>query len=183
MKGRKKVEAGTMNIQVQAVEVENPMWSRAHHGAKGNARFITADINIRESSITTLFARKLILPHQKEAADRFRSYYEAMGGAGASAIDYGREHVDGGNIPEPIKVRHLEAGAKLAQAHKTLGNYGYRMTGLICGEGHGIRELTRNRRESDTLMDNLRMWLDELAGAWGLSTRPGVVGRNWRAKR
>ncbi|WP_206615942.1 hypothetical protein [Rhizobium sp. WSM1325] len=47
---------------------------------------------------------------QLAAATRFRSLYEAMGGAGTGSFDYSREPVDGGGSREPLTEQQIRAG-------------------------------------------------------------------------
>jgi hypothetical protein len=171
-------------MQVPQATVENPMWSRAHHGDKSNPRFITVQVNPRESAISELASRQALNEAQVAAADMFRRLFEAMGGSGARGIDTTREFVEGGRFPDPIGDRAITAGKKLALAHEALvkahGLYGWRLVGYICGEGYSIRELlgqkdddksSVGRRQRDTMTDNLRAYLDCLAAHWQLSTR------------
>jgi hypothetical protein len=101
--------------------VENPFYSRAHPADSTNPRTIPAMMNIRESAITTLAARGVLDAAQVAAATRFRALWEAIGGKGASAIDYGREHVDGGKARDPITERQVNAGKELARCRALLG--------------------------------------------------------------
>lgn len=169
----RKAKADAM--QVPQAAVENPMWSRAHHGDKSNPRFITVQVNPRESAIAELASRQALNEAQVAAADMFRRLFEAMGGTGARGIDTTREFVEGGRFPDPIGDKAITAGKKLALAHEALvsahGLYGWRLIGYICGEGRSIHELTETRRQRDTMTDNLRAYLDCLAQHWQLSTR------------
>lgn len=172
---KKKPEFVSQHIEIGTAEIQNPEWSRAHDGAKANVRYIHQPINIRESAITTLAAKGVIDEAQTAAADRFRALWERMGGAGAGALDYSKEPVDGGGIVEPITIRQLEAGRELKSARDALlkahGEYAYRLVGYIAGQGLSIHELTQTRRQRDTMTDNLRSYLDVLAVLWKFSTR------------
>ncbi|AJD41266.1 hypothetical protein C9413_24315 [Rhizobium sp. SEMIA 4085] len=151
--------------------VENPYFSRAHPADSANPRTIPAIVNIRESAITTLASRGVLDAAQVAAADRFRALFEAMGGKGASAIDYGREHVDGGKARDPITERQVNAGKELARCRALLGVRMYRLVSAVCGEGFALTELLASKRERLTGADMLRMGLDDLAGLWGIATR------------
>lgn len=172
---KKKPEFVSQHIEIGMAEIENPNWSRAHDGVRTNVRYVQQPINIRESAITTLAAKGVIDEAQTAAADRFRALWERMGGAGAGALDYSREPVDGGGIAEPITIRQLEAGFELRAARDALlkahGEYAYRLVGYIAGQGMSIHELTETRRQRDTMTDNLRSYLDVLAVLWKFSTR------------
>lgn len=160
---------------IAQVEVENPLWSRDHHGRKDNPRYIIGSVNLRESAIVELFAKKALDGAQYEAAERFCRLFETVGGKGARAIDYTREFVDGGRFPDPIGDAQIDAGKKLAAAYEHLtkqhGLYAWRLVSYVCGEGRSIRELTETRRQRDTMADNLRLYLDCLCVHWNLGTK------------
>jgi hypothetical protein len=168
------VSVGNLKSIVTIAEVENPMWSRDHDGDKTNPRTIQAFKNARESEIAFLYSRGAISQSQLAAADRFRKLFEAMGGAGAKAMDTTKEFVEGGRFPEPIGERAIDAGKKLALAYEALvashGLYSWKVVGYICGQGVSVQQMTSTRRQRDTMLDNLRMYLDCLAGHWGYST-------------
>lgn len=172
---QKRPEFVSQHIEIGLASIENPNWSRDHDGDRTNVRYVQQPINIRESAITTLAAQRVIDPAQTAAADRFRAAWERMGGAGAGALDYSKEVVDGGGIAEPITVRQLEAGRELKAARDALvkahGEYAYRLVGYIAGEGRSIHELTETRRQRDTMTDNLRSYLNVLAILWKFSNR------------
>jgi len=116
---------------LRAVTVENPYFSRVHAGDATNPRKISAVVNIRESAITMLASRNQIDAAQVAAATRFRALWEAMGGKGASAVDYGREYVDGGKARDPITIRQMNAADELRRAHRKLGDQGYWLVSRI----------------------------------------------------
>lgn len=162
--------------------VENPNWSRAYDGDRTNPRFVTVPFNHRESAISLLAAKGAIDPAQMAAADRFRAIWEALGGAGAGALDYSREPVDGGGASEPITERQLTAGKELKRAAEALrtshGEYAYRLVTYVAGEGRSIHELTETRRQRDTMTDNLRAYLDVLSDIWGFANKGSLRKRN-----
>ncbi|WP_127524062.1 hypothetical protein [Mesorhizobium sp. Z1-4] len=164
------------NIRAEPVlqPVLNPDWRPDRDGEKAFPRYVTAAVNIRESSISALLANNAITASQHAAAEKFRTLFEAMGASGAKGLDTTREFVDGGTFPEPIGQKAIDAGKKLASAHHALvtshGLYAWRLVGYICGEGRTIRELAETRRQRDTMTDNLRAYLDVLAAHWGYST-------------
>lgn len=168
----------SQHIEIVTGIVPNPNWSRDHAGARANPRFIDAQMNAKESAISVLASKKAIDECQAEAAIKFRRLFEAMGGKGASAIDYSKEQVDGGGFTDPIGDRQIDAGKKLALAHEALtkayGTHAWRIMTYVCGEGLSIHELTETRRERDTLTDLLRLYLDCLAEHWRLSTRTKI---------
>lgn len=164
----------TSHLEIGSAEVDNPYFSRSHSDEKSNHRKILASVNVRESAVSMLAARGVIEAHQVAAADQFRLLWEALGGAGARAIDMTKEAVDGGKIADPIRALQFEAGIRLKAARDCLvkvhGEYAYRLVGYIAGEGRSIHDLTETRRQRDTMTDNLRMYLDTLARFWGMAT-------------
>ncbi|PSM18525.1 hypothetical protein C7T96_10205 [Nitratireductor sp. StC3] len=152
--------------------VDNPDFSRDHaEGRYGNARSVEAVQNIRESSITTLHARGIISGAQAHAGDRFRRLWEAMGGAGASAINYAQEPVDGGRAVDPIDPRQIDAGKELNRCRQHLGARGYDLICKVCGEGYSVKAVVgvaSKRRDYDSAMDSLRAYLDDLCDLWNL---------------
>lgn len=168
---RKKVTVWQPKERLETVYVDNPLYSKAHEGASGNPVKIKAQINIKESAIVTLASRKHIDESQLAAATRFRSLWEALGGAGAGAFDYSREPVDGGGSREPLTERQIIAAHELKRAQTLLGNRAYDIMSKIAGQGHSIQELATTHRERTTLTDYLKDGLDELAREWGYANR------------
>jgi hypothetical protein len=173
MAATRKTAKPRSSVVLRGITVDNPYFSRAHPISATNPERSNAVINIRESAITTLYARGKINDAQKEVADRFRSLWETLGGKGASSIDPAREHVDGGKMPEPISERQIMAAAQLANARVELGARGFWLVSRICGEGCSLAEAlgTKRKRDALTAADNLRACLDDLAELWHLKTR------------
>lgn len=169
---------GHLKASVVMQEVPNPLHSRDHATDRTNPLKIMAAVNMRESAITMLAAKGAINEAQERAAERFRLLWERMGGAGAGAIDYSRERVDGGQIAQSISASQMQAGRDLNAAMTALrlqhGEYACRLVGYICGEGYSIHDLTETRRQRDTMTDNLRGYLDVLAELWNMKARRRV---------
>lgn len=127
--------------KLRPVTVPNPYYSRAHPADATNPPTVPAVINIRESAVTTLATRGVLDAEQVAAANRFRALYEAMGGKGAGAVDYGREHVDGGKAREPITERQLGAGQELARCRALLGVRLYGLVSAVAGECRSLHEV------------------------------------------
>jgi hypothetical protein len=157
--------------KLEPVYVDNPYYSKAHDRDNSNPIKIKAQINVRESAIVTLAARKHIDEAQFAAATKFRSLWEAMGGAGAGSFDYSREPVDGGGSREPLTERQIRAGLELKRAQELLGVRAYDIMSKIAGQGYAIPELAKSHRERTTLTDYLKDGLDELAREWGYANR------------
>jgi hypothetical protein len=169
----KKKPSVYQHLALRAVVVDNPFFNRAHGVDGSNPRQITAVINMRESLITTLAARDRIDGAQVAAANKFRMLWEAAGGKGAGAIDYGRTHVDGGIRADPISETQINAAFELRQAHRRLGDIRFRLINRICGEGYSLHEFepTASKRGKLAITQELRACLDILAEMWGIATR------------
>jgi hypothetical protein len=166
--GKPKMQS---HIELATAYVDNPEWRPDRHGMKAFPRKITAMVNVRESAIATLAARRAINDAQVAAANRFRSLWEKMGGTGAGAIDYSREHVDGGYTRDPISQAQMTAGKELARCRALLGRRTYTLVVAVCGEGFALKEIAIDKRGTLTAADNLRDGLDDLAEMWGYQGR------------
>ncbi|MCX8568442.1 hypothetical protein [Aminobacter sp. MET-1] len=156
------------------VEVENPGWRPARDGEKAFPRIISAQKNIRESAVETLYARGFLARAQKEAADRFRACWEKAGGT-VRSLDHALDRVDGGK-GDPLAAR-ITAAHELKRCRQLIGSRGYQVLQLVCAEGRALAEITPHKRERLTMADNLRADLDDLAAMWGIQTaRRGVGG-------
>lgn len=158
-------------------EVDNPLYSRDHDGEKTNPRKTTAMVNVRESSIEYLYSRSMIDDCQRMAGGKFRMYWEAAGGNGAKAIDYGKEHVDGGSALTPISDTMAIAGQELKMCRNILGIRGFDLMEKVAGQGLMIADLSKARSERDAFMFMLKDGLDLLAHAWGYRTKVAKVRR------
>lgn len=153
---------------VKIYKVDNPDFSRDHvESYAGNHVKIDAIVNVHESAIGILTARGYLHPAQVQAADRFRKLWEMAGGAGAGAMDYAREPVDGGGPREAISDSLVSAGLELDRCRETLGVRGYRLVSSVAGEGLSIEEIAGHRqRDKYSLTDALRGYLEDLAVMW-----------------
>lgn len=161
------------------MEVDNPLYSRDHDESRTNPRRTMAQFDMRESYPGFLAARGWIDDGQKRAADRVRACYERLGGAGAKAIDYAKEHVDGGQIAQTVTDAHLDAASVLRHARSILGPEGYGLVIRYCGEGYWPKDFTHNS-PLDKTSYSFRECLTALAEHWGWKTRPM---RNSRVER
>lgn len=166
-KARTVTPANHPHMELVIAEIENPLYSRQHDGANANPRKITALVNVRESSIEYLYSRNMIDMAQKMAGGKFRMYWESAGGKGASAIDYGREHVDGGSAIDPIPDMRADAGHQLKECQRILGVRGFSIMEMVAGQGVMIADLAKARNERDAYMFMLKDGLDLLATLWG----------------
>ena len=186
--GLARVDAiGHLKAEVVTAEIDNPDWRPDREGDRAFPRKHPASRNVRESEIAFLHARKAIDDSQLAAGDMFRKLFEAMGSSGARAIDWRREAVDGGRLPDPIGQHAIDAGKKLASAHARLtavhGEYSWRIVTYVCGQSKSVQhDLTYTRREKEAMLENLRMYLNVLAGHWGFSTKTVAMNSDCRRR-
>lgn len=169
----------TSKQDIVFMDVDNPMYSPAHHTSKGNPVKIKAAVNVRESPVGLLAARGLINVAQVRAASRFRALWEAMG-TSVRAMDYSIDPVDGGGISDPISIRQMDAGLQLASLidDKAIGQRHYDVLVKVIGQGVEISQLSKNRSERDAYTTYLKHGLEDLAIHWGYQTRnPPVDSR------
>ncbi len=161
------------------MDVDNPFYSRAHNASSTNPPKIRAAHNAKESAIITMAARGHLTVAQVRAAKNFCTLWEAMGGAGARAIDYSREPVDGGRSPEAITEKQLRAGKEMKACADLLGVLGYELVCKVAGMGMSLQEVAgTERRRRDHAADSLRGCLEVLAVHWGYSN---AKIRGWAA--
>ncbi len=164
----KRLSAGRLKLKVQTTEVDNPYFQPGYAESPSNPKKVKAYVNVQESAIETLYARGNLDRPQKQAADHFRSLWETMGGAGAGAIDYTQEPVDGGGVTDPISLRQLAAGKELKRCRLLLGARGFSLVANIAGDGRSLPEVAGPaKRDRLSAADALRGFLDDLADMWG----------------
>lgn len=161
------------HADVRRTTVENPYFNKGHKEGATNPRHIKADINVKESAIETLYARRFLGFAQKRAADRVRELWEMAGGK-SSSIDYTLDRVDGGK-GDPVAGK-LQAAQELMRLRNLIGLRGYETLEKVCGEGKALGELTPHKRERLTMADNLRADLDDAATMWGMQTKRRMAG-------
>jgi hypothetical protein len=168
MAKRKKKPVSLAQPMIRPMTVQNPDWRPDLDGEKAFPRDIVAAVNLKESAIETLFARRFLSRSQKQAADRFRELWESAGGK-SSSLDYTQDRVDGG-LGDPVTAK-LAALQELSRARQYLGMRGYETIEAICGQGKSLTDLAPHKRERLTMADNLRADLDDLGGMWGFQTK------------
>ncbi len=152
------------------VQIDNPDYRTDYaDGRHGNVRRVQATMNMRESPITWMWAKRKqtgITEQQVAAAAHFRKLYEAAG-AQVQALDYTREPVDGGGITEPISDRMIKANQQLSEAHAALGAEGFDLIQKVCGECQFLNQISSQRSVQDKLSRDLKNCLETLAVFWG----------------
>jgi hypothetical protein len=171
---RQKKPKWESKLDLETVDMANPYFNGSHKVSGDNPRKVRVVKNLRESAVETLFARGNLDEAQKLAADRFRRTWEACGGAGTGASDYGREYVDGGGPRDPITQRQVDAGKVLNECRKLLGARNYDLVCQVCGQGYALQDISSDGRARKTAADNLRDSLDDLAAMWGIIRRPAT---------
>lgn len=164
-----KTTAWSPKESIVFMDVDNPLYSRAHHASRGNPVKIKAAVNVRESPIGLLAARGIINIAQVRAATRFRSLWEMLG-TSVKAMDYSIDPVDGGGLSDPISLRQMDAGLQLKSCRELLGARHYDVLSKVVGQGTEISALGKTRRERDTYADYIKHGLEDLAIFWGYQT-------------
>lgn len=154
-----------------AREVDNPLFNRAHADAAGNPARITVMVNLRESPLEWLAARKFIGPAQKRAGERFRACYEAATLGGGRAIDYTRPYVQTSGLGDPLTEQAHRAAQELAGVARMLGATGYALMIGVCGEGRSLDSMAIDNSEAARryVGKRFRECLSDLARLWGYS--------------
>jgi hypothetical protein len=119
----------------------------------------------RRGSVAALAALGILDLGQIRAALRFRQAWETVGGTGSASAGFA-EKVDRTPDPAAPRLRRLSAAADLRASRSLLGAHGYMLVGRVCGDGAGIGELCRTRRQRQTAIDMLKTHLAELAALW-----------------
>lgn len=132
-------------------EVDNP------YGQPGEKETVT--INVRESALEEMFARRLIEPCQKKAGDRFRTLYELVAIQKGGAVDPSKEPVDTSGTSDPIPDRVIDAGRRLGEIAKELGKQDYAIVSAICGEGLTVLEMSRRWEGCDEPSNRARNYV------------------------
>jgi hypothetical protein len=102
-------------------------------------------VNIREHTISRMHHAGQISDSQRIAAEAFRANYERAVLGSQKAIDYTKEHVDGGLPAEPLTeaVQRATQWLNDVARHSGCGQTGYAVLTHVCGEGKGIEETAK----------------------------------------
>lgn len=159
-------------VWLTSVKIENPEHAFQHDEKLGNPKFIHAPFNMRESPVTWMLKQKTIDEAQAKAASRFRSLYEAAGGAGVKALNYTKEPVDGGGFPDVLTDRKHRAGLELAEVQNFLGRAGFGLVEQICGQCIWIKDIEPTKYRQIKTGKRLKECLTALAQFWNYQSRP-----------
>lgn len=135
--------------------------------------------------VTRMRAQGLINEAEVAAADRFAHLASMAQIGGASAIDYARPQVDGGQLGQPLSPAVMDAHRELAAISRVVGMVSYRILDLIvaqersvertaemlfgrqsCGEARGA-----TRAEVSYVSLRFRQSLGEIVELYGLEGR------------
>lgn len=130
-----KVTAADL-IPSQFVDVDDP--SALRPGEKNR-------VKRHMSAMTLLHVRGVIDAAQLRGAELFAVNYEQAEVGGAQAIDYGKERVDGGALPEPLSPRQQTALDWLRRVRtcQGMGRNEYWFVRAVCGENKTIEAASR----------------------------------------
>lgn len=129
-------------------------------------------VEVDENAITRIGALVFIrrrLDHHERAAERFKSSYEALYGAGNPALDPSRVQVDTSPIAHDAGMAaRVDRGRELRAVHDHLGKPAFdRLVALLVlcvPAGEGLHWRPRSEAVTQVLAD-----LNELAMQWGLA--------------
>ncbi len=166
----RKKKKPSARLRIKVMEVDNPNYQPEHAGVRGNPKRVRAAFNMKESPVMWMLARGYVTEPQAMAATRFRKLYEQMGGAGARAIDFTQEPVDGGGVSDPINDRLIDAAKELGEVQKRLGPAGYNLVEQVCGQCIFIKQLASSKWYQLKMSRELKNCLDILAVDWGFQS-------------
>lgn len=119
-------------------EIDNPDWTPDRDGEKAFPRTITAQVQTRDCSYLTMYARNQIDTAQLAACEKFHAYFHLSGQSGAVAIDYEVQKVDGGKVTDGLPAARMDALAALDAVSGELGSVDYELVRRFAGSGQSI---------------------------------------------
>lgn len=128
--------------------------------------------SLRDDALAWLQSRHQIDEAQFIAGRHWQRLHQSSTIGMIRAIDPTKDAVDGGQMPEAITDKQIDAFRELADSYKALGAYGGRLVFEILGEGRGIAEAAALRGcqtelETKYLGRRFRECLETLAVHWG----------------
>lgn len=157
-------------VRISTVTMDNPYFNPdpLHAEDRTNPARIEVALSMRESYITYLRGRRAISEEQYLAAVKVCTAFERLGGAGAGAMDFTRDVVDGGTTPVPAVEIHNHAREVLSDCHLTLGPAGHDLVLKMAGQGLWPKDMApRDAKKRDYLSMRFRECLEHLAIRWG----------------
>ena len=123
-------------------------------------------VNVRECGLDYMFHRHLISDFQHKAGIRFRQIFEGSAIGGMKGRDYS-QYVDSASTD---KVSYTALGyiSQLREIHNILGNKGFSIACLICGEDYSLKRTRMKLNIAERYMgQRLREVLDDLSVYFG----------------
>lgn len=132
--------------------------------------------SVRDDPLAGMHARQQIDDAQFVAGRRWQAHFEGAEVGLIRAIDPAKEFVDGGNFPDPLPDRKVEAMAALREADKALGWEGRAIVRTVLGDRLTVNEAAhargaRSEAEIKYVGRRFRECLETLAVLWGFAGR------------
>jgi len=154
-----------------------------------STRRIAVTVNAA-APVARMRAQGLINEAEVAAADRFAHLASTAQIGGASAIDYARPMVDGGQLGQPLSVAVMDAHRDLAAISRVVGMVSYRILDLIISQERSVERTAEmlfgrqacgearaaTRAEQSYVSLRFRQALGEIVEHLGLEGR-GVRGK------
>jgi hypothetical protein len=161
---------------VDVVVIDNPL---DHSARPGKA---PALVSLRHDPVGRMAKRKQITEVQLRAARRWQALCEHSEIGGARAIDYGREHVDGGRIYDAFNEGRLGAADVIKHIDRRLGYEGAVLVRRVLVEKlelSAVAQATGAERRADAeyVGRRFRECLDTIARFFGYGEQARGKGR------
>ena len=123
-------------------------------------------VNVRECGLDYMFHRKLVNDYQHKAGIRFRMIFEGSSIGGMKGRDYSR-FIDANNS-DRVSYSALGYIEQLRDTHKILGDKGFAIACLVCGEDYSLKKVRFKLNIAERYMGSrLREVLDDLSIHFG----------------
>ena len=125
-------------------------------------------VNVKECGLDFMLFRRLIKDHQHKAGIHFRGLFEKASVGGMKSVDLERGYFDKSNQVYSIPNSVVNAMQGLHSARDLLGDQGYKIAVLICGQDYSLIH-TRERLniKKRYMGERLREVLSDLADLYG----------------
>ena len=125
-------------------------------------------INIKECGLDFMLHKNLIKESQHKAGIRFRQYFEKASIGGFKSTDLQRGYFDRSNQVYSIPNSVASAMQNLHSARDLLGEQGYKIAILICGQDFSLINTRKKLNIKERYMgERLREVLSDLANLYG----------------
>ena len=159
-----------INAMVAPITVDDP------HGIEVGEKIVVLR-SLRDDPVGAMQARGQVDQAQFAAARHWQRCYEAVEISGARAIDFTKEAVDGGRLPEMLTDQYSKALADMRKASRALGQEGEAIIRDILGRCMPLLHAAASRNltselELKYLGRRFRECLDTLSLVFGYSMPP-----------